>query len=247
MNNFITTGRKSMKAYQQKGFTLVELAIVLTIIGLLIGGILKGQQLINNAKVTAEITQFQALTAAITTFQDTYSSLPGDITNPTARLPSCLAAPCSQVGNGDGVVGAPAASPLTTTLPLATNENGSVFVHMARADLIAGISGTAMQWGQALPAGKVSGGILIQQMTTAPYSGLYGIGAVSPTAVPGLGLGANVFTPAQAGQIDRKMDDGNPATGIVIGYGLALNCQTAPQYLESSVTKDCALSVRLLN
>ena len=36
---------------QQSGFTLVEIAIVLVIIGLLLGGVLKGQELINSAKV----------------------------------------------------------------------------------------------------------------------------------------------------------------------------------------------------
>jgi prepilin-type N-terminal cleavage/methylation domain-containing protein len=70
----------------QAGFTLVELAIVMIIIGLLIAGVLKGQQLIGNAKVTAQVAQFKAIDAATSTFKDMYASLPGDITNPNTRL-----------------------------------------------------------------------------------------------------------------------------------------------------------------
>src|ERR1700732_4041122 len=94
--------QKHMRA--QAGFTLVELAIVMIIIGLLIAGVLKGQALINNARVTSTVAQNKAIDAAISTFRDTYASLPGDLVNPAARLPNCLAAPCvaAVAGNGDG-------------------------------------------------------------------------------------------------------------------------------------------------
>ncbi len=100
---------------QQKGFTLVELAIVLTIIGLLIGGILKGQQLIANAKVTAQMAQVQGIDAATTTFRDAYAGLPGDLLTPSTRLANCTAATCLLVGNGDQKVlpGAGAFTPPT--------------------------------------------------------------------------------------------------------------------------------------
>jgi len=71
------------------GFTLVELAIVLTIIGLLVGGILKGQELILNSRVTATIGQVKAVQAAVTTFEDIYHAVPGDLSDGSSRIPNC--------------------------------------------------------------------------------------------------------------------------------------------------------------
>lgn len=62
----------------QKGFTLVEIAIVMVIIGLLIGGILKGQEMIQNAKVKRVVKQADEMRAAVMTFYDKYGQLPGD-------------------------------------------------------------------------------------------------------------------------------------------------------------------------
>jgi prepilin-type N-terminal cleavage/methylation domain-containing protein len=68
---------KSMKS-QQSGFTLVEIAIVLVIIGLLLGGILKGQELINSAKVKNLITEIRNVETQFYGYQSNYKQLPGD-------------------------------------------------------------------------------------------------------------------------------------------------------------------------
>jgi len=64
-----------------RGFTLVELAIVLVIIGIILGAILKGQELINNAKVKRLQNDLRGLEAAIWTFYDRYGRFPGDCNN----------------------------------------------------------------------------------------------------------------------------------------------------------------------
>ncbi len=72
----ITKGTKVMK--KQAGFTLVEIAIVLVIIGLLLGGVLKGQEIIINAKVINVENSFTGISSAIYSYQDRYRALPGD-------------------------------------------------------------------------------------------------------------------------------------------------------------------------
>jgi prepilin-type N-terminal cleavage/methylation domain-containing protein len=84
----------------QAGFTLVEIAIVMVIIGLLIGGVLKGQAMIQNAKVKRVVKQGDELRAAIMTFYDKYGVYPGD-ENLTAVPPQGD----DNEGDGSGQIG----------------------------------------------------------------------------------------------------------------------------------------------
>ena len=93
--------KKSIKA-TQAGFTLVEIAIVLVIIGLLLGGILKGQEMITQAKIKNVINDFNGITAAVTSYQDRYRAVPGDDQNAATRWASLTTPPLS--GSGDGIV-----------------------------------------------------------------------------------------------------------------------------------------------
>src|SRR5665647_3444069 len=77
-------GGKDMKT-RQSGFTLVEIAIVLVIIGLLLGGILKGQEMITQAKIKNVINDMNGITAAFNSYQDRYKALPGDDLNASSR------------------------------------------------------------------------------------------------------------------------------------------------------------------
>src|SRR5882672_9802397 len=86
-----------MKRMQQ-GFTLVEIAIVLVIIGLLLGGILKGQELITNARVRNVADQQNAVKAAFYAFQDRFRALPGDYAQADTNIPNIVA---TRVGNGN--------------------------------------------------------------------------------------------------------------------------------------------------
>lgn len=93
--------------HNQKGFTLVEIAIVLVIIGLLLGGVLKGQQMIANAKIKSLVNHAKGLAAAVYTYQDRYKALPGDDPRATTNLPGadagCIAGNLVN-GNGNGQI-----------------------------------------------------------------------------------------------------------------------------------------------
>ncbi len=103
----------------QKGFTLVEIAIVLVIIGLLIGGVLKGQSMIQNAKVKRVVKSADELRAAFYTFYDKYGAYPGD--ENIANIPPND----TNEGNGSGQI--------TTT-----GEAGMMFEDLALAGVISG-------------------------------------------------------------------------------------------------------------
>ena len=73
-------------AQKQTGFTLIEIAIVLVIIGLLLGGVLKGQELITSARVRNLISQQDGVKAAFFGFQDRFRAFPGDYSGATANI-----------------------------------------------------------------------------------------------------------------------------------------------------------------
>ncbi len=198
-----------------KGFTLVELAIVLMIIGLLIGGILKGQELITNARITMSIRQVKSLDAAVITFQDSYGALPGDIQNPATRIPNCSAARCNIAGNGNGILG--------TVNTSANDENNTFWLHLSAANLISGIdSNSTWTSGNYLTASVPTttyGGKMVITQYDSPISGtwpegLFGIYyyvlALSPTGTVSSPLPISIIS-----RLDTKFDDGKPRYGTV--------------------------------
>ena len=275
------------ECHHEKAFTLVELAIVMTIIGLLIGGILKGQELLENARVTSTIAQVKSYNAAVTAFRDIYGGLPGDLTNAGNRIPGCtLKCTLAETGIGDGRIGgggqdAPfmevsgaSAWDSTTQYNDPIAEFALCWAHLLKANLISGINDTALRpeayeaaWGETNPSAKIGGGFLVGSsfggaMIVSGVSDATGtegvLLAISSAALddfsPSWGfrtdVGQNVLTPARAGQIDRKMDDGAPATGTVQAYGTATSCFAdgggdAYIYLESVASKDCGLVFRI--
>lgn len=245
----------------EKGFTLVELAIVMTIIGLLIGGVLKGQELMENARVTSTISQVKGYEGAVTTFRDTYNYMPGDMPNAASRLPDCAGCNAAGATLGDGLVGVNGGLGLDNSA--VTTENTLFWTHLLKANLIAGvtdaaISGGTVQWGETHPSAPVGGGFTVGYGTggaraawaggTMPLGNNVTLRSVLTGSV-GSAANQQALSPMRAAQIDRKMDDGISTSGSVVGYGVAASCSGGlnGSYDETVESKDCGLAFKLQN
>ncbi len=115
------------RGLDQRGFTLVELAIVLVIIGIILGAVLKGQELINNAKMKRAYNQYREVLAAIYTYYDRYGKYPGDDPNAnrwTGATP----------GNNDGLIGGFTINCSAT----GAGETCYAWDHLRRANILTG-------------------------------------------------------------------------------------------------------------
>jgi len=182
---------------KQKGFTLVEIAIVLVIIGLLLGGILKGQEMITQAKIKNVVADFSGLSAAYYGYQDRYRAIPGDDTNAATRWSGAVA------GSGDGVV-AGAYNSSTDT-----DESRKWWDHLRRAGFVAGS-------GYAQPFNAATGMLGVQTGDTAGAAAL-GSDASGTGGFSGLIICSANLPDKIAIATDTQMDDGVITTGTVRG------------------------------
>ncbi len=113
---------------KQVGFTLIEISIVLVIIGLLLGGVLKGQELIENAKIKRMNNDFSGIASATYSYLDRYSAIPGDDTNAKARWSLSDTSPTANDGTLDGAWNS----------STATDETVLFWIHLRKANLITG-------------------------------------------------------------------------------------------------------------
>lgn len=183
-----------------QGFTLVEIAIVLVIIGLLLGGILKGQEMITQARIKNVIADFSGISAAYHGYQDRYRSIPGDDPNAATRW---SVAPAATSGNGNGQVGG------TYNSATATDESRLWWDHLRRAGFVAG-SGTAQ------PFNSVAGMIGVQTGDAASPLGP-ALKDASGNGFVGLIICSANLPDKITISVDTQMDDGVPSTGSVRG------------------------------
>ena len=231
------------------GFTLVELAIVLVIIGLLIGGILTGTDLIKASEVRATAGQIEKYNSAVNTFRTKFHALPGDIRNPDefgldATLP----------GNGNKVL-ADTAGDMSTF----SGELSYFWRHLGQAQLIDGsydgAQAGAERMGVSFPFGKINR----KGITAYSVGGnnFYHIGLGDP--VGSLATFGPALSSVEAHGIDQKVDDGAPnagqtmARGGVVANGAAntASCTTGSAvgdtYRLDTASVACQLRIALQN
>jgi prepilin-type N-terminal cleavage/methylation domain-containing protein len=183
---------------RQTGFTLVEIAIVLVIIGLLLGGILKGQEMITQAKIKNVINDFNGVTAAVASYQDRYRALPGDDLNASSRWGASI-----PNGNGNGVFDKAGTACNYNDAPAvpSTDECNNFWWHLRLSGFVAGT--TASQTSSVQQPNNAANGI------TGVQTG-------------GLGFTGNIVCTSNlpdkiAIAVDTQMDDATATSGQVRG------------------------------
>lgn len=189
---------KNRSLTRQAGFTLVEIAIVLVIIGLLLGGVLKGQELIEGARIKNAIKDMDGVSSAVNAYVDRFHRMPGDdgpLATLTARGGSWTSV--TQGGNNDGIFNPSTAQVFT-----------------------GGGEGTAF-WQALKAAGFVTGNPADAGVASLPrnaFNGLVGVGVgVTPTVGGAQRSVCLSQVPGKSARaIDTQLDDGIPNTGSVM-------------------------------
>ncbi|MFN7834912.1 MAG: type II secretion system protein [Burkholderiaceae bacterium] len=203
---------------QQRGFSLLELAIALSIVAILAGGFLKGRELLLSSRVQGVIDQLQGLDTAVSAFEAKFGALPGDFSNPNAAVPG-------GAGDDSGAIDNAA-------------EAGRVFAHLSGAGLIKGnftateISGLCPK--TTCPATAFGGTLTVATGTTRAKTG---------TESAALEASTGEQVPAkQLAELDRKLDDGNPRTGAFRASGAEsyAACMTTTGWNEAANPRNCA-------
>jgi prepilin-type N-terminal cleavage/methylation domain-containing protein len=183
---------------QQSGFTLIELAIVLVIIGLLLGGVLKGQELINSAKVKNMASDFKNIQVYIYGYQDKFKALPGD---DHAAATHVAGATNAANGTQNGVI-----QGLWNT-STDGDESCVFWQHVRLAGLAPGSTTVSCAAGNAYQPRNADGGLIgVQSVSTlTTITGMTGAYAICSDGILG----------KFALQLDTTLDDGEPSTGSV--------------------------------
>ena len=222
---------------KQRGFTLIEIAIVLVIIGLLLGGFLKGQELIASVRVRNLIAQQDGFKAAYHGFADRFHALPGDYAAAVANINKTAA-----FGNGNGQV----ASRARRVSGSVRNEDIAVWDHLSKSGFISrSYTYAAGAYTAASAARNPYASFLMMR-----YDNAYQDTAATPGIRHNLKTGGDVPADLLA-EIDRKIDDGAPHTGSfrytgTVAAGTApnvarcLNAARTAWLVQGSVAQNCA-------
>lgn len=193
------------KKTHQSGFSLIEIAIVLVIIGLLLGGVMKGQTMVQNTKIKRIATDTQSVQASIHAYSDTYWQLPGDDSGAATRFGLIATA---NSGGGDGIIGGVFDS------AVAGVESQLAWNHLRCANLIKGTCVTTASSIATLSRNPVGGTVGIAD----------GRGGTALLGLTTLVVCMTSMPAAIAESYDTLQDDGVGTSGDIRGSG---NAQTS--------------------
>lgn len=187
---------------QQSGFTLVEIAIVMVIIGLLLGGVLKGQEVITNARLKNINNEYNGISAAVYSYQDRYRALPGDDIAATAHVGATAERTGAAATDGDGSIDG-AYDSANVALAAANAESLLAWHHLRASGLISGAA-----------AGDTS-----NDQPTNALGGITGIETAEGNTtdfIPGLVVGFSAIPTDFAQILDIQNDDGDADLGSIV-------------------------------
>jgi len=242
---------------KRQGFTLIELSIVLVVIGLIVGGVLSGQDLIRAAQMRLEVGQLEQLDTAVNTFKSKYQCIPGDC-NKAASLSLGID------GNGNGVIDG----------KLSDTEPADFWQHLSAANLIDGkypgsdtsgyvpgvdtpplrLPGLGYENGSG--NFNIRGGVLVGNaesylQTQEIFPTAQSVWILSATTLPG-GASVGIYSGLEMQRLDTKIDDGKPVAGKMRAISYEINTAAiftsgnpeacvddttvAPDYIYNSLT-----------
>ncbi len=194
-----------MNTFKNKGFTLVEIAIVLVIVGLLIGGVLKGQEMITNAKLKRIESDNAGIAAAMFSYQDRYLQLPGDDSAASSRFDVTVVGD----GDGNGIIG-----------------SGNDWASSDSA------AETSLFWSHLRAAGLVAGNAADTTRPSNAYGGKIGVQDGFGTISGHVTVFGQIEGPI-AKILEARLDDGSPATGRMQGRKTSDAALSVTAYTDS--------------
>jgi prepilin-type N-terminal cleavage/methylation domain-containing protein len=221
---------KGYDAHCRAGFTLIELATVIIIIGFIIAGITSGISLVKTSELTSVVADFRSYSNSYDNFVTRYYQPPGDFTSANSVWPAgtggCATAGNSCNGNGNGKIDTHLEAQVAwKELSLSGMINANI--NQIGATPAIAVAGPIMPESKALGRGytMINGTEAVLFGTYTYNSGLWGIGATGVSNVNAVFIGsamgtntvlnASAYSPQDAFSIDKKIDDGSPSNGIV--------------------------------
>ena len=241
----------------KRGFTLLEMSIVLVIIGLLVGGILVGQELIKSAELRGLTSQVQKYNTSVNAFRVKYNSFPGDMTSYNSSafgfFTETTNANTPGHQDGNGLIEGGSSNGLNPV-----GETLSFWVHLSQANLVDGSFGTSTNAAiapasglatntvqppsQSLPNTKTSPANSFIVYYASGFNYFQTMPVATITTAPAYTVNTVGLSPVQAWNIDVKIDDGLPNSGIVQAKGLGPTPNANASFNPTTLANSCLMT-----